>query len=323
MTKVRGQCLIFLRPVLLFLSHTQLLSDDRRQLTDRTMQTMDEPVSYRMFRGMLLSLLWSVSPTALAETTDIVFKASSAELDAKQNEKLSKLAEATKSIHSTTFFIEEHTAKSKPRSLVFNIERVRGLKIFQTLVQNGVDPARIVFRAPQPAPKGDTLRIISKIDESIAATAILQPAPSGSPAGAQEFRFYFPLGRADFEGLKDADFKNVLNSLGQPGKDVILIQGFTDSSGSARNNEVLSEFRALRVYEHLVRNGVSPIRIKTAGMGVAKGALDAQGRNAEQQALSRQTLVSWINDEEVRKITTLPSPTPTEVLPKESVNYFV
>lgn len=260
-----------------------------------------------MIRGMLLLLLLSsFSPSVFAGASEVTFKANSAELDVKQKETLSQLAEETQANHNLAFTIEEHAAKGKPRSLVFNIERVRALKIFQHLVQNGVDPARIRFHAPWPASKGDRFKVTAKVDDSVGTTNILQPTPAGA-AGAQEFRFFFPVGSAEFEGLNEAEFKDFLNSLGQPGNDVILIQGFTDTSGSVRYNEVLSELRALRVYEHLVRAGVSPIRIKTAGMGVAKSALDAKD-DAKQQAFSRQTLVSWTTDDEVRAKTTPPPP---------------
>jgi outer membrane protein OmpA-like peptidoglycan-associated protein len=45
------------------------------------------------------------------------------------------------------------------------------------------------------------------------------------------------------------------------------IGGYTDSTGSAEYNKVLSEKRALSVVNYLIRNGISADRLKYKGYG--------------------------------------------------------
>ncbi|MCL4558426.1 MAG: OmpA family protein, partial [Deltaproteobacteria bacterium] len=47
----------------------------------------------------------------------------------------------------------------------------------------------------------------------------------------------------------------------------ILIEGNTDSSGSAAFNERLSEARAEAVKQYLVSHGIDPDRLRTKGYG--------------------------------------------------------
>ena len=54
----------------------------------------------------------------------------------------------------------------------------------------------------------------------------------------------------------------------------MLIEGFTDSTGSAEFNQGLSERRALAVRSALVDAGVSPQRISTEGYGMARPVAD-------------------------------------------------
>jgi general secretion pathway protein A len=47
----------------------------------------------------------------------------------------------------------------------------------------------------------------------------------------------------------------------------ILVKGYTDTSGAHLHNKMLSEWRANAVKDYLVAKGLSPLRIKTVGMG--------------------------------------------------------
>ena len=47
----------------------------------------------------------------------------------------------------------------------------------------------------------------------------------------------------------------------------ILIESYTDSSGSARRNRQLSQLRADRVKEYFIAQGIDPARIKAIGLG--------------------------------------------------------
>ena len=50
-------------------------------------------------------------------------------------------------------------------------------------------------------------------------------------------------------------------------KIVVIVKGYTDSTGDYSYNKRLSEFRANIVKSYFVGQGVSPKRIKTFGMG--------------------------------------------------------
>jgi flagellar motor protein MotB len=61
---------------------------------------------------------------------------------------------------------------------------------------------------------------------------------------------------------------NILSNLLSDNKDLIIeIGGYTDSTGSAEYNKVLSEKRALSVVDYLINNGISSDRLKYKGYG--------------------------------------------------------
>jgi outer membrane protein OmpA-like peptidoglycan-associated protein len=51
-------------------------------------------------------------------------------------------------------------------------------------------------------------------------------------------------------------------------KATILIEGWTDLSGSKGYNQILSERRASTVKIYLIENGIDQYRIQTKGMGI-------------------------------------------------------
>jgi outer membrane protein OmpA-like peptidoglycan-associated protein len=53
-------------------------------------------------------------------------------------------------------------------------------------------------------------------------------------------------------------------------KNMVTVRGYTDSSGSARMNSILSRERANRVYRYLVDAGINPNRLTYEGMGPAR-----------------------------------------------------
>jgi outer membrane protein OmpA-like peptidoglycan-associated protein len=61
----------------------------------------------------------------------------------------------------------------------------------------------------------------------------------------------------------------------------VVIEGYTDSTGSCRNNQQLSQARAMAVADYLVGQGVSPGRVQPVGLGEeypAASNRDAAGR---------------------------------------------
>jgi outer membrane protein OmpA-like peptidoglycan-associated protein len=77
----------------------------------------------------------------------------------------------------------------------------------------------------------------------------------------------FATGRAEI----NARFYDVLNSVGivlkKYDKTAVKISGYTDSTGSDRTNQTLSEQRAASVGQYLIGRGVKAGRIQTAGYG--------------------------------------------------------
>ena len=63
----------------------------------------------------------------------------------------------------------------------------------------------------------------------------------------------------------------------------ILIEGFTDSGGSAESNLALSRARAESVREALVQRGVAAARIDTRGLGEARPVASNDNAGGRQQ----------------------------------------
>lgn len=78
----------------------------------------------------------------------------------------------------------------------------------------------------------------------------------------------------------------VASSLSKDTKDSFVIEGYTDSRGSAEFNEQLSERRAAAVKQHLSRRGVPEEKIKVVGMGERNPI--ASNKSAEGRANNRR-----------------------------------
>ncbi|PWQ98893.1 OmpA family protein [Leucothrix arctica] len=64
--------------------------------------------------------------------------------------------------------------------------------------------------------------------------------------------------------------ENIARASGRCPDQLISINGYTDSAGSAKTNKVLSKQRADAVMEYLVKLGLNPSRLKAEGYGEAK-----------------------------------------------------
>lgn len=104
----------------------------------------------------------------------------------------------------------------------------------------------------------------------------------------------FDLDRAE---LKPGGMQNVQTLAGflqeNPERQVI-VEGYTDSSGSASHNQDLSERRANSVRTALVKMGVSPQRIVTQGYG--KSYPVSSNATAAGRAMNRRVEVTISND---------------------------
>jgi OOP family OmpA-OmpF porin len=69
----------------------------------------------------------------------------------------------------------------------------------------------------------------------------------------------------------------------------VAVDGYTDSVGTSEYNQKLSDRRARTVSDYLVKNGISPDRIQTAGYGASRPA--APNNTPAERALNRRTQI--------------------------------
>lgn len=86
----------------------------------------------------------------------------------------------------------------------------------------------------------------------------------------------------------------LVNFLNQYPQRRVLIEGFTDSSGSAEHNQVLSSRRADAVRARLVDMGIAPSRVQIRGYGEADPV--ASNANAEGRQLNRRVEIVLSDD---------------------------
>jgi outer membrane protein OmpA-like peptidoglycan-associated protein len=231
------------------------------------------------------------APLALAEVP-LAFTAQSYDLAEAQKAALGQIVEALRSDPNAYVVVREHTAGLKTSALGYIVAKNRALRVFQELVRQGVDPARVTY-APVAAPgAGAPLVVDVATDAAPKSTARLQGGTAQADAPT-EFVVSFPSGSAVPTGLSEADFAAFLASVGQPGRDAVVIEGFTDTVGNAAYNKALGELRALSVYERLMRAGLPPYRVDTQshGASAAKGKGDS--------AADRRVVVRWQKNEKV------------------------
>lgn len=78
----------------------------------------------------------------------------------------------------------------------------------------------------------------------------------------------FATGSAQLEGGADRNLAKLETFLNRHPERKVLIEGHTDSVGSAAHNRELSRQRAESVRSYLVRAGIDPQRLSVAGMGM-------------------------------------------------------
>jgi outer membrane protein OmpA-like peptidoglycan-associated protein len=85
----------------------------------------------------------------------------------------------------------------------------------------------------------------------------------------------FPSGKADILGSAEGRLAQVADALSTTDPDSqIVVEGYTDSQGSTKFNEKLSQNRAESVRSYLISHGVAPDRIRAEGLGPAKPIAD-------------------------------------------------
>ena len=100
----------------------------------------------------------------------------------------------------------------------------------------------------------------------------------------------FDVGSANLKPGSEEQIGRVSSVLTQYTDTSILIVGHTDSTGSAALNQQLSENRAANVKLEIVKQGVHPNRIKTAGFGASTPIAD--NGTEEGRRLNRRVVIT-------------------------------
>lgn len=92
---------------------------------------------------------------------------------------------------------------------------------------------------------------------------------------------YFAVGNAALDDDTQHQLQWFVQKMQPYPQAMILVQGFTDSTGSEANNVALSNERAANVTNYLVAQGIAASRITTQGFGsnyAAASNVNAEGR---------------------------------------------
>ena len=93
----------------------------------------------------------------------------------------------------------------------------------------------------------------------------------------------FETGKADLKPSAKTNLTEMAKIMKNYPENVLTINGYTDSTGSAKVNETLSQKRAEAVKKHLVTNGLPETVISTVGMGPANPVGDNSTATGRQQ----------------------------------------
>lgn len=98
---------------------------------------------------------------------------------------------------------------------------------------------------------------------------------------------HFAFDSAVLSAEAKAELEPLIERLKQNPHEKVLVQGYTDSTGSANYNLTLSEHRAMAVKNYLVSEGICASRIETKGYGATNFV--ATNETAAGRAKNRRT----------------------------------
>lgn len=84
----------------------------------------------------------------------------------------------------------------------------------------------------------------------------------------------FETGKADLKDQAKTDLAQMATIMKKYPENVLVVKGYTDSTGSVKINETLSQKRAEAVKNHLVNNGIPMTVVTTQGLGSANPIAD-------------------------------------------------
>jgi outer membrane protein OmpA-like peptidoglycan-associated protein len=129
---------------------------------------------------------------------------------------------------------------------------------------------------PKPVPPPPPPPPVVKAPEPAPAPAPPPPPPVVAPKVIDRLTLHvnFATNKATFAKADDADVEKAVEFLKKYPAARFTLEGHTDSTGSDAHNQTLSEKRAEAVKERLVKRGIDPARIHTAGFGETKPIAD-------------------------------------------------
>ncbi len=128
------------------------------------------------------------------------------------------------------------------------------------------------------------------VAEAVPATYVA-PAPAPAALPATEFSLLFDWDKSTITPASHATIVQAAGVASQNRATIILITGYTDTTGSNRYNQKLSERRAQAVKRDLVRQGISPDSIQTTGKGETELAVPTQNEVREHQNRRAQIIL--------------------------------
>ena len=93
----------------------------------------------------------------------------------------------------------------------------------------------------------------------------------------------FETGKSDLKPAAKTNLTEMAKIMKNYPENVLTINGYTDSTGTAKTNETLSQKRAEAVKSHLVSSGLPTATISTVGMGPAQPVADNTTAAGRQQ----------------------------------------
>ncbi len=264
------------------------------------------PILYSF--GLSIGLAFAATSFSAEKGPELKFQTKSYELSDAQKDLLKELSSEAKAKPDALVLLKVKSIGLKTSSLAFIIERTRALKILQALVRDGVEVGRIELRPVAQAQAGSDSLDVEIVGGKASGTPRITPSGT-SEAGAGEFTLNFASASAVPQDLDESAFKSFLGSVGQPNRDAIVIEGYTDSVGNAAYNKALGELRALSVFELMVREGLPPYRVDTKS--ISKASAPGKGKDS---AADRKVVIRWSQNaviaKEAAKIEVIEAPTP-------------
>ena len=128
-------------------------------------------------------------------------------------------------------------------------------------------------------------------EAEVVQAAYVAPTPAPAPAPATEFSLLFDWDKSTITAESHATIVQAAAVAAQNKATIVLVTGYTDTTGSNQYNQALSERRAAAVKRDLIRQGISPDSIQTVGKGKTDLAVPTQDEVREHQNRRAQIIL--------------------------------